>query len=93
MPESPVKWKNTEGAEEACRLVTEADRTLPARVQTSWRWRIVVLRALIDAELVRREFRVSEKCVAAFRELTTLYHAERGYDGISPPRNLTGVVP
>jgi hypothetical protein len=84
--------KNREGAEEAYRLVAEADGALPARARESWRWRVVYLRALVDSELASHEFRVTEKCVAAFRELTTRYHAERSWDMIAPPKNLSGVI-
>ncbi len=85
--------KNTQGAEEAFRLVSEADKKLRSRVRQSWRWRIVYLRALIDSELVKHDFRVSAKCAAAFSELTTLYHAENGEGLVSPPTGIQGTVP
>jgi hypothetical protein len=51
--------KNTDGADEAYQLIAEADAKLPARVRTSWRWRVVYLRALIDSELVKHRFSVN----------------------------------
>jgi hypothetical protein len=84
--------KNTVGAEEAYRLIKQADAKLPDRVRSSWRWRIVYLRALIDSELAKREFRASDNCVAAFQELTTIYHEEQGSEAVAPPRNVSGVV-
>ncbi len=80
--------KNTAGAEEAFRLISQADAQLPDQERKSWRWRVVYLRALIDAELAGRKFRVSDRCEAAFRELERLYHSERGYDTIRPPVNI-----
>ncbi len=84
--------KNTGGAEEAYRLVAEADAKLPARVRSSWRWRVVYLRALIDSELVQHQFRVSRKCVAAFQELTTIYHEQHAAACVRPPADMAGVV-
>jgi len=84
---------NPEGAEEAYRLIAQADSQLPARVRSSWRWRIVYLRALIDSELVRHQSRVSQKCVAAFQELIVIYHVgDSTHPFVSPPRDVPGVV-
>ena len=84
--------KDTDGAEEAFRLVAEADATLPARVRASWRWRVVYLRALIDSELVRHQFRVSRKCMGAFQELTLIYHEQKANPAMRPPKNVAGIV-
>ena len=72
--------KSTVGTDDAYRLIKDADAQLPDRERKSWRWRVVYLRGLIDSELARHEFRVSDRCESAFRELERLYHAERGYD-------------
>jgi hypothetical protein len=84
--------QSTDGAEEAYRLIAEADAKLPARVRTSWRWRVVYLRAQIDSELVKHQFRVSRKCVAAFQELTAIYHEQNAHGVVRPPKDLAGVV-
>ena len=84
--------QNTDGAEEAYRLITEADAKLPARVRTSLRWRILYLRALIDSELVKHQFRVSRKCMTAFQELTTIYHEQNAFPAVRPPTNAGGVL-
>ena len=84
--------KNTDGAEEAYRLISEADAQLPARVKTSWRWRLIYLRASIDFELVKHQFRVSDRCEAAFRELESMYHAEHAISMVRPPVGVLGVV-
>jgi len=84
--------QNTDGVEEAYRLINEADAALPDRVRASWRWRIVYLRALIDSELVKHQARVSRKCLAAFQELTTIYHAQHANPTLRPPTNVAGVA-
>jgi predicted esterase len=87
-----IVMKSTAGAAEAFKLIAKADAKLPDRVRASWRWRLVYLRALIDSELAKHEFRVSEKCAAAFKELTEIYHAQHARDMIMPPTNLSGVA-
>jgi hypothetical protein len=82
----------TDGAEEAYHLLTEADAKLPARVRSSWRWRVVYLRALIDSELVKHQFRVSRKCVTAFQELIDIYHEQNAHPALRPPTDAAGVV-
>ena len=84
--------KHTDGAEEAYRLICEADSKLPARVRSSWRWRVMYLRALIDSELVKHQFRVSRKCVATFQELTVIYHEQNADGRMCPPNDVAGVV-
>lgn len=80
--------KRTEGAAEAERLITEAEAQLPEATRTSWRWRIIRLRAFIDAELVRNDFFISDRCEAAFQELDALYHTEQAIEGVRPPVGL-----
>jgi hypothetical protein len=82
-----VRWvmKNTEGTEEALRLIGEAEKALTPRVRRSWRWRLLAVRALVDSELARNDFRVSTACDAAFRELTDLYHAQHARAMLAPP--------
>ncbi|NLX04343.1 MAG: hypothetical protein GXY33_04280 [Phycisphaerae bacterium] len=76
------------GADEAWRLIAETDAQLPDPVRQSWRWRVLYLRALIDAELARCEFRVSDRCEAAFRELERIYHAQHALDMVRPPAHI-----
>jgi hypothetical protein len=90
-----VRMGGTHGANEAYDLIGQADALLPRDVRESWRWRLIYLRALIDFELASHEFRISERCAAAFEELTGMYHAdpERALDSVCPPANLSGVIP
>jgi hypothetical protein len=77
--------EHSSGAEEALNLLRQADQQLPARARASWRWRILYLRALIDDELVKNDFRVSPRCEQALQELTKIYYAQRAIWAVSPP--------
>ena len=83
---------NTDGANEAYRLIMDADMELPTRVRISWRWRIICLRALIDFELANHDFRVCYRLPAAFAELVDISHAEQANDLVSPPRQILGIL-
>jgi hypothetical protein len=69
---------------EALSLMTQADKQLPPPVRASWRWRILYLRALVDDELVKNDFRVSPRCEQALQELTKIYHAQKAILAVSP---------
>ena len=78
-------FEHSSGAEEAWNLIQQADGRLPPRARTSWRWRILYLRALIDNELVKNDYRVSPRCEEALEELTKIYYAQNAYMAVSPP--------
>jgi hypothetical protein len=64
-----------------------AESRLTPQARSSWRWRILYLRSLIDSELFRSKGRmVGETLASAFAELTRLYHAERATENLKPPR-------
>lgn len=75
-------------AEHAFDLLERAQAKLSARVRTSWRWRILYLRGLIDRELLHTKGRLEgEPLRQAFDELTAIYHAENAHSmPIHPPR-------
>lgn len=73
------------GAEEAFTLLKETDSLLPEWGRKAWRWRIVFLRALLDAELKKNEEKPNALCEEAFDELTVLYHAQHAETTVSPP--------
>ena len=78
-------WKR-EDVEKAYGLIMDADRRLPERARTAWRWRILYLRAVIDHELITRLGEPpSDRCDEAFEELTRIYHAEKTGGPDSPP--------
>ncbi len=74
-------------AQEAWALVRSIDPKLTPHVRDGWRWRLVYLRALIDAELLKTHGKLEGKVLQeAFRELTTMYHAEQSHSmPIHPP--------
>lgn len=72
-------------ADRAWSLLQNADRRMSAGARGRWRWRILHLRGLIDAELAAHGFRITERCEEAFQELVRIYHAERAAFVVSPP--------
>ena len=86
--ENHNRGKIGESARRAFELVCKTDATLTSQARTSWRWRIVYLRALIDKELFERKGKLEgETLKASFEELTRLYHAEGAHSmPIKPPQ-------
>jgi len=74
-----------ETADAALAICTRVDERLPAWGREGWRWRIIFLRAVIDAELHNNEGNPTPACEEAFAELTRIYHAENGEAKVSPP--------
>ena len=73
------------GAEESYDLLSSADKRLPPRARTSWRWRILLLRGLIDRDLRRNNGMPTPQCEEAFRELAATYHAGGAEASVAPP--------
>ena len=84
-PNTRCRLAHSEGAGEARSLLETADRRLAETVRTGWRWRILLLRAIIDAELAAGDGQVTERCEEAFRELTRIYHAANAEGAVRPP--------
>ena len=80
-----ASWR-CDDVERAYQLILAADGRLPERARSSWRWRIVYLRAVIDHELITNPGRLhSDRCDEAFEELTHIYHAENTARPDAPP--------
>jgi hypothetical protein len=75
-------------ANEAFERVKRIEAKLTPQARAAWRWRIVYLRALIDHELLNTHGRLEGKPLQeAFRELTSIYHAEHAHSmPIRPPQ-------
>lgn len=75
------------GAVAAFESIRRAESKLTPQARTSWRWRILYLRGLIDAELHRTGGKLEgPRLKQAFEELTRLYHAENALPGwLKPP--------
>ena len=77
--------QNLKNTEERRDILRGAEKSLPDYAKKSWRWRILKLRAEIDAELERSGGTHTEWMDECFGELNQLYHAENGYDCVAPP--------
>ncbi len=73
------------GAEAAWATVQRVDKELPNWARTSWRWRIIYLRALLDAELKASGNQPNDWCNTVFAELIRIYHAENAHPDLRPP--------
>lgn len=72
-------------SEQAFELIQKVDAAMPVRAKTDWRWRLLYLRGLIDAELVRNGEKMEGTILRdAFQELTALYHAENALRSVKP---------
>ena len=82
----------TNASVEALQLLGRAEAEMTEKARGAWRWRVLYLRGLIDATLFRQGKRLEGPVLAAaFRELTTLYHAEHADDWVRPPRVTAAV--
>lgn len=72
---------------EIYRIIMAADEKMPACLKNSWKWRVFVLRAVIDKELypAARTLIDSPAAQAAFHELNTIFHTENALYEVSVP--------
>jgi len=73
------------GAEEAYASVRQVDTELPGWARESWRWRILFIRTMLDAELKRNGGSPTQACEEGFRELMNLYHVTEDTDPVVRP--------
>jgi hypothetical protein len=81
-----------EGVDQAYGILKEVDGKLPRHLRDSWRWRILLLRGMIDHELAHNNFQSTDACEAAFEELIRIYHAEDAIWAVRPPARRNRVV-
>lgn len=74
-PAKGLAFKKDPDAEEAYAIAQQVQAKLPPYARTSWRWRVIYLRALLDSEFNKNEGRPSKEAENAFRELIDIYHA------------------
>ncbi len=73
-------------ANEAYEILERADAKLTTQAKSSWRWRILYLRAIIDKELSKtRGFWASDACEKAFEELTEIFYSHNSEYKCAPP--------
>ena len=75
-PSRGAKPQADPGAEEAYATMKRVDKKLSPQTRKSWRWRILYLRALLDAELKTNGGKPNDLCNRAFAELIEIYHAQ-----------------
>ncbi len=75
------------GSLQARKLLEQADSQLTPQARQSWRWRILFLRAQVDAQLfLSRGALQGQVLYDAFQELTRIYHAENAEPAVKPPQ-------
>lgn len=79
------RLEQTEQVEEIYKRAQKLNALLDQSVRSSWRWRILYLRALIDHELLAHNFTISGQCEEYFEELTEIYFAEQANYYVAPP--------
>ena len=68
-------------------LMVQADARLTPRARQAWRWRILFLRAQVDAQLyLNRGVMQGRVLHDAFQELTRIYHAKNAEPAVKPPQ-------
>jgi hypothetical protein len=77
--------ENVSGIDKAYEIMMKSGYELPEKVQRTWRWRLLYLRAICDYELFHNDFRTTDRCEAALHELTQIYHAEAVPYHLAPP--------
>jgi len=73
------------GAEAAYATVRRVEAKMTHQARQSWRWRLVFLRALLDAELKANRGVPNDRCRKAFAELIEIYHAQNADPAVRPP--------
>jgi len=72
-------------ARECLELLQAADAKLSAHARAAWRWRILLLRALIDSELMANGGLATPACEEAFQEICGIFSAEDAEFQVMPP--------
>ncbi len=74
-------------AAEALRILLAAEAKLTPEARSAWRWRILILRGIIDAELLQTKGNLDSPALQrAFAELTEIYHAQNADSYVRPPK-------
>ncbi|MBE9601896.1 hypothetical protein [Pedobacter sp. MC2016-24] len=77
--------ENDFGAKRAYQLLSDIDLDLPRNVKTSWRWRILMLRAMFDVEFRLSKGVENPKIIAGFKELGQIYSSKKANIHVRPP--------
>jgi hypothetical protein len=77
--------EDTTGIDEAHDIILGCDVKISERIRQSWRWRIILLRAVIDHELFHNGFLPNQRCMDSYRELIDIYSASDADWAVRPP--------
>ena len=84
-PSKNVKPQADPDAEEAYAIVKQTDKILSERARKSWRWRILYIRTMLDAELKANGGSPNQACINGFKELMKIYHTTEKSDPVVKP--------
>jgi hypothetical protein len=84
-PTRGAKPQADPGAEEAYVTVLDAIGRLSPQARAAWRWRLLYLRTLLDAQLQANGGKPNAHCKDAFAELIEIYHARSANPCLRPP--------
>ena len=73
------------GAAECFKLLHAVDGRLTPAARKSWRWRILLLRAMLDRDLLTTGGVPTPDCEEAYEELNSIYHGKRAEMAVAPP--------
>lgn len=80
----PVNPPDADRAGRALVLLEGVDRRLPVSVSGAWRWRLLMLRAIIDVETAGHPQEVTARRNAAYEELIQWYCAQMAQHAVCP---------
>jgi len=86
-PKAIVFPEQDAGAERAYHLLKEVDKRLPQNRKKAWRWRILLLRAMLDYEIRQQKGVPNAAVEAGFQEILQIFHVEKGDVRVRPPVN------
>lgn len=77
--------EDTSGIDMAYDIIMNSDAEMSVRTKGSWRWRIILLRAVIDHELFHNSFLPNKRCMDSYGELIDIYSASDADWAVRPP--------
>lgn len=66
------------------KAIIEVDKTLPDEIRNGKKWHMIYLRAVIDGELYRNDFKRNDKVLGYFNKIVELCHLEKGGFHVKP---------
>ena len=66
------------------KAIIEGDATLPEEIKAKKKWQMIYLRAVIDGELYRNDFKRNDKVLEYFKKITEICHLETGRFIVKP---------